>query len=104
MLLTLRKDPYEVMVTGEKRMEFRDKTKYWESRLFEKDGKQRQYDRVRFVNGYGATRPRFSVSFMGVKLEPNGVHATYSNGLEVDTKGAPTYVILLGDDIRVEQV
>ena len=91
------------MVTGEKRKEFRDKTKYWESRLLTKDGEKRQFDRVRFVNGYGATRPRFSVSFKGLELEPNGVHATYSNGLEVDTTGTPTYVILLGEDIRVEQ-
>ena len=82
--------------------EFREKGQWIESRLFGPKGGKRQYDRVRFVNGYGAKRPRFSVSFKGFKLEPNGVHKTYSNGLVVDIRGSPTYVISLGEDIRVE--
>lgn len=87
------------MVSGEKNVEFREQSKWIESRLIGK-----QYDRVRFTNGYGATRPRFSVSFKGFKLAPKGVYKTYSNGLEVDTRGRPTYVISLGSDVRVEQV
>lgn len=91
------------MVSGEKKVEFREKSKWIESRLFKKNGEKRVYDRVRFVNGYDSTRPRFSVSFKGFKLEPNGVHETYSNGLVVDLRGKPTYVISLGNDIRVEK-
>ncbi len=85
------------MISGEKKVEFREQSRWIESRLIGK-----QYDRVRFINGYGPTRPRFSVSFKGYKLAPKGVHETYSNGLEVDTRGKPTYVISLGDDVRVE--
>ena len=101
LLLTLKAAPYEVMVTGEKRVEFRKVSKWMESRLFSKDG-DRQYDRVVFVNGYGGDRPRFSTSFKGYKLISGGVYKQYSNGLEVDTRGSPTYVILLGDAIIVE--
>ena len=49
--MTLKAAPYEVMVTGEKKVEFRKVSKWMESRLFSKDG-DRQYDRVVFVNGY----------------------------------------------------
>ena len=100
--LTLSADPYNVMVTGEKKVEFRDKAPWIESRLFSKSGDDRQYDRVVFVNGYRKDSPRFSVSFKGYKLVPAGVHVTYSNGLVVDRRGKPTYVISLGDDVRVE--
>ena len=91
-----------MMVTGEKKVEFRDKAPCIESRLFSKSGDDRQYDRVVFVNGYRKDSPRFSVSFKGYKLVPAGVHVTYSNGLVVDRRGKQTYVISLGDDVRVE--
>ena len=79
-------------------------TPLWiESRLIDSaTGKDKQYDRVKFVNGYGKHRPSFTVSFKGYKLEANGVHKKYSNGLEVDSRGSPTYTIFLGDDILDE--
>jgi hypothetical protein len=100
--LTLSAAPYNVMVTGEKKVEFRDKSRWIESRLFSKSGEDKRYDRVVFANGYGRDKPRFSVSFKGYKLEPDGVHVTYSNGLVVDRRGEPTYAIFLGDDVQVE--
>ena len=75
------------MVTGEKKEEFRLQSKWIESRLIDSaTGKDKQYDRVKFVNGYGKHRPSFTVSFKGYKLEANGVHKRYSNGLEVDSR------------------
>ena len=54
------------MVTGEKREEFRVKSKWIESRLIDsKTGKDKFYDLVEFVNGYGRNRPRFTVSYVG---------------------------------------
>ena len=102
--LTLKREPFAVMVTGEKKKEFRSPGAWILSRLVDsKTGERKQYDRVSFSNGYGAHRPRFTVSYKGYTLEPNGVHEYYSNGLEVDTRGEATYVIFLGDDI-VEEV
>ena len=103
LLLTLKAQPFEVMATGEKKVEFRTKSKWIESRLFDsKTGKDKEYDRVKFVNGYGKDRPSFTVSYNGYTLEANGVHPErYSNGLEVDTLGTPTYTIFLGNDISV---
>ena len=101
--MTLKKEPYAVMVTGEKKEEFRLKSKWVEARLIcSKTGRDKRYSRVKFVNGYGKTKPSFTVSFKGYKLEANGVHKKYSNGLEVDSRGSPTYTIFLGDDILDE--
>jgi hypothetical protein len=100
LTLTLRAQPFEVMITGEKKEEFRLKGKWIESRLINTTtGENKEYDLVEFVNGYGKDRPRFTVSFTGYTLEEDGVRRSYSNGLEVDTRGKPTYVIHLGDDI-----
>ena len=101
--LNLKPDPYDVMVTGEKKEEFRvDETgkKWIESRLIDSaTGKDKTYERVKFDNGYGPHRPSFTVSFKGYKIEENGVHKEYSNGMVVDTRGKRTFTILLGDDI-----
>ena len=98
--MTLKAQPYEVMVTGEKKVEFREATRWIESRLIDSTtGKVKQYDRVKFANGYGKERPSFTVSYKGYELKAKGVRKRYSNGLEVDTRGKPTYVIFLGDDV-----
>ena len=95
----MKQSPFEVMVTGEKRVEFREKKAWISSRLVDsKSGIDREYDIVEFTNGYGEQRPRFTVSYKGYALKEKGVHATYSNGLKVD-ENSPTYVIFLGDDI-----
>ena len=62
-------------------------------------GEDKKYDRVKFDNGYGEHRLSFTVSFKGYKIEENGVHKEYSNGMVVDTRGKRTFTILLGDDI-----
>ena len=43
--------PYDVMVTGEKRVEIRHKTEYWRARLCSKDGRFRQFDFAEFSHG-----------------------------------------------------
>lgn len=89
--LTLKKKPFEVMVTGEKKEEFRANTPWIYSRLFDKNGNPRHYDQIEYVNGYGANRPRFVTDFCGFEMV-NGVDQKYSNGLHVKTQ-EPTFVI-----------
>ena len=99
--MTVEWAPFEVMVTGEKKEEFRLKTAWMGARLIDgKTREDRKYDLVEFVNGYGKHRPSFTTSFKGYQLKENGVFKKYSNGLVVDTRGKPTYVIKLGGDIK----
>lgn len=85
------------MVTGEKRIEFRKPGKWIESRLFNKDGSRKQYDFIRFVNGYGSDKPFFVCHYAGFEYVFG--HFLYSNGLEVNA--IDEYAILCGQIIEV---
>ncbi len=58
--LTLHREWFDLIRSGEKTEEYRDETSYWDSRLEGKD-----YDLIRFVNGYGKNRPFMVVEFKG---------------------------------------
>lgn len=91
--LTLHLSAFEVMVTGEKRLEFRKPGKWINSRLFRKDGTKKQYDFIKFVNGYGDDKPYFICKYMGFEYEYGTF--LYSNGLEVEVSN--DYAIKCGD-------
>lgn len=97
--LTLKKQPFEVMETGEKRNEYRSPSEWIKSRLFDKDGYAREYDAVEFTNGYGATRPRFMCKYLGFGLSNKNYRLSYSNGLQVHVSEGD-YVIKLGEIIK----
>lgn len=84
LTLTLHKKAFDVMVTGEKVMEFRKPSKWIKSRLYNKDGSPKHYDVVKFINGYGKDKPQFCVEFLGVenRFSMNETFR-YSNGLTV---------------------
>jgi len=79
--LTLSKMPFEVMVTGEKSTEYREPSKWILSRLQGKD-----YDLIKFVNGYGSEKPYFIAKYRGWEIETNPYSVDFSNGLKVTTK------------------
>lgn len=66
--LTLSKKPFEVMITGEKTIEYRRQSQWMKSRLFDKHGNPREYSYIEFFNGYGKDRPHFTVEFKGVAV------------------------------------
>lgn len=56
--LTLHKKWFDEILNKTKKIEYRDKTLYWEKRLPNK-----KYDLIHFVNGYGKNRPWMDVEF-----------------------------------------
>ena len=98
--LTLKKEPFDVMITGEKRNEYRNNSEWMRSRLYDKMGKKRQYDLVEFTNGYGKDRPKFTVKFLGFE-KIYKVNKKYSNGLVVFYPKCNNgyFKIMLGDVI-----
>jgi len=58
--LTLHKKWFDQILSGKKKIEYREATSYWKSRL---EGKSYKY--IHFVNGYGAHRPWMDVKFLG---------------------------------------
>jgi hypothetical protein len=53
MLLTLSlyKEYFDQILSGEKKIEYRQRSEHWDKRL------SKQYDTVKFINGYGNDRP-----------------------------------------------
>jgi hypothetical protein len=84
------------MITGEKQIEYRLVSGWIASRLLDKNGNHRQYDKIRFTNGYGNEKPWFECEFVGFGYSAKGVTAGhFCNGMMVVTK-QPTYCIFLG--------
>jgi len=92
--LTLSKKPFEVMLSGEKQIEIRNPSDWIKSRLKKKD-----YDVVKFVNGYGSDRPYFITEYKGYYISEEFKDVNYSNGLMV-TISEGDYIIKLGDIIE----
>ena len=51
LVLHLQKEWFDVMVTGEKKVEYRDCTEYWAKRLFNSDGSVKEFSYIEFRNG-----------------------------------------------------
>lgn len=92
--LSLKKKPFEVMVSGEKDREYRKPTKWIKSRLFGKG-----YDIIKFVNGYGSDKPYFTCKYLGFNRSHNDCSWSYSNGLTVEIEDGDL-IILMGEIIE----
>ena len=84
LTLTLSKQPFDVMVTGEKKKEFREQKPWVMNRLIDLDGNHKIYDVVKYINGYGHDRPYFIAVYHGFNLASSKETHTYSNGLKVE--------------------
>ncbi len=98
--LTLKKMPFQVMVTGKKNIEFRCPSKWIESRLFNKENNKRNYKFIEFTNGYGKSRPFFKAKYNGFYVSDK-INKIYSNGLKVESN-EKTYCIRIGDIIEIK--
>lgn len=56
-----------MIASGEKLEEYREVKEYWTKRLFPngRDGQPKQYDIIRFRNGYGANAPTMDIEWKG---------------------------------------
>lgn len=91
--LTLKKPAYEVMITGEKKEEYRTNSKWIMSRL-DRTNKEK-LKLVKFTNGYKKDSPSFITDYKGWEFK-NNVNETYSNGLNV--QGNNLICIKLGNE------
>lgn len=83
--LTLKRQWFDMILSGEKKEEYREPTKWILSRL---QGKT--YDTVRFRNGYASDAPVFECQFKGWRL---GKGKAKWGG---DQEGDPYVIIKLG--------
>lgn len=99
LYLNISKEPFEVMVRGEKPEEYR-KPSYWiKSRLYNKDGTLKNYDLIKFINGYGNNRPYFICNYEGFEIQTKSYSHYYTNGLVVKVEKGD-FMIKLGNIIE----
>jgi hypothetical protein len=71
-------------VAGTKRVEYRERTAYWKTRL-----EVRRYDLIKFRNGYATKAPEMLVEFCGVK--------------KIRKWGTSLYAIRLGRILKIKR-
>ncbi len=92
--LTLKKQWYDMILSGEKKEEYREIKPYWDKRFTPE--KMADVDRILFVNGYASDAPRFTIEFLGIRVgKPNPKWSYGQLGLEKDF-----YILSLGNVIK----
>jgi hypothetical protein len=90
--LTLKKKWFDMILSGEKKEEYRDIKPYFNVRLLNKS-----YDYVEFTNGYGKDKPQILVEYKGLQ-----------SSLGIELWGAPlgkvVYIIKLGSIVLTRNI
>ena len=114
MYMTLRREPFERILSGVKKVEYRIGSDYWKSRLLGHEPPKY----IRFANGYMSNAPAVTVECLGIRAslvpteyesDPN-IDKDYSKGTvvldEAEKFRASIYdfQIKLGKVVKVENV
>ena len=86
--LTIKRKWFDMIASGEKKIEYRETKRYWDKRLL-----GREYDEVYFRNGYSKNAPFMRVKYLGFSIRCTLNPDTGSCG--------PVYCIHLGDVLEV---
>lgn len=74
--LNLYREHFAAIIAKSKRIEYRDQTPHWRSRL-----EGRRYDAILFRNGYSAKAPEMLVELLGVRRYGKNRNAYYALSL-----------------------
>jgi hypothetical protein len=66
--LTLKRKWFDLIASGQKKYEYRQDKPYWQTRLVKDDGFGKEFDIVRFKNGYSKNAPLMDVEFKGISF------------------------------------
>lgn len=64
--MTLHKKWFEEILSGQKKVEYREKKDYWKKRLFDEGGTKKPFTHVRFKNGYHKDAPEMLVEIRDI--------------------------------------
>ena len=63
--IVIKGEWFDLIKAKKKKIEYRDYTTFWISRLYDKDGKKRNYDLIEFINGYNKDARRMITKYEG---------------------------------------
>ncbi len=61
--MTLKREPFEQIMKGKKKTEYRDCSAFWKSRI-----ENREYDEILFQNGYSKKSAVMRIEFLGFRV------------------------------------
>lgn len=101
--LTLKKKWFDLIASGEKKIEYREDKPYWRSRLIKEPYGKAMFDEIHFRNGYSKNAPFMRVKYDGmfpyiVGEIPTGLCP--KNGEELD-RDKQYFAITLGEVLEV---
>lgn len=67
--LTLMKKWFDLIKSGQKKIEYRDIKPYWTKRLLDEGGNPKNYDLIFFKNGYSQNCRKMKVEFKGLQIK-----------------------------------
>lgn len=71
--IVIKGEYFDAIAAKEKTIEYREKSPFWDSRLYDRDGNKRQYQKIEFINGYNKDARRMLVEYKGFKTK-GGIH------------------------------
>ena len=92
--LTLKKKWFDLMQSGEKKIEFREPSDWIFSRLLDENGDVKKYDLIEFKNGYGKNAPCFCCEFLCWDIEEHKTEYVFGSDKIISDVG--TVKIFLG--------
>tara|TARA_B100000780_G_C21111553_1_gene449231 strand:- start:91 stop:402 length:312 start_codon:yes stop_codon:yes gene_type:complete len=91
--LTLKKNWFDLMLSGRKMAEFRKPSDWIKQRLI-----NREYDLIKFINGYGNDKPFFICVYKGYEVTHKNEEIIFKDQTVIVEKG--DYKIFLGDIVE----
>lgn len=72
--IVIKGEWFDEIASRKKKIEYREYTPFWISRLYDKDGKKRDYELIEFINGYNTDARRMITKYEGFNKKGNLLH------------------------------
>jgi hypothetical protein len=72
--IVIKGEHFDKIAALTKKIEYRDVSPFWQSRLYDANGKKRAYDKIEFINGYNKNARRMEVKYEGFKKVKDMFH------------------------------
>ena len=69
--IVIKGEPFDMIKAKTKKIEYSEVTQFWISRLYDKNGKKREYEFIEFINGYNKDARRMITKYAGFTKKRN---------------------------------
>ena len=84
--IVIKGEFFDEIKSGVKKIEYREITAFWTSRLYTSEGKKRNYDSIEFINGYNKDARRLVTEYGGVLKKKGLYHIAVGKKIRGKTK------------------